>query len=279
MPRQYPPRVPIGCEMCGQIFEVPPSRLRNPRQATRYCSKPCANRGQGARRPAWNKGLTAATDARVRQSVEALNAYREANPMAGKGEHHWHYGRPTNPEERARLKAARARQTTLTPAQRAALDTGRAKSLELIHHDPAFVAERGRRGGDARRGRQYPERAARMRAYYLANPDKHPHRIHGGQRGIDTNLERAMRTGLESLGIAYEREHPIGRYFADFAILSARVAIETDGLYWHDPVKDAARDADLMALGWHVLHFDDDQVLKHLPECLAVIQQAILQRT
>lgn len=50
-------------------------------------------------------------------------------------------------------------------------------------------------------------------------------------------------------------QYPVGRFFVDFANPAAKVAIECDGAAYHDPAKDAARDAALRDLGWTVYRF------------------------
>jgi len=47
-------------------------------------------------------------------------------------------------------------------------------------------------------------------------------------------------------------QYPIGKYFADFANIKKKIAIECDGKEWHDPAKDAIRDAAMIADGWTI---------------------------
>jgi very-short-patch-repair endonuclease len=69
---------------------------------------------------------------------------------------------------------------------------------------------------------------------------------------------------LRTHGVHVRRQHPIGRYVVDFAILKERLAIEIDGPF-HDAEKE--RDAVLANLGWCVLRlpaevaFAPDQLL------------------
>ena len=61
---------------------------------------------------------------------------------------------------------------------------------------------------------------------------------------------------FRKLGFPVRRQHPIGRYIADFAITSARLVIEIDGGVHRHPevvVKDAKRDEALKHFGWRVL--------------------------
>ncbi len=79
-----------------------------------------------------------------------------------------------------------------------------------------------------------------------------------------TRPEREAWTWLRTLraeGIAVRRQHPIGRYIADFAIMRARVAIEIDGpLHDTKRVADAERDEAFAQLGWRVVRFTPTQV-------------------
>jgi len=65
-------------------------------------------------------------------------------------------------------------------------------------------------------------------------------------------------------GHKFRREHPIGRYYADFACRRLRLVIEIDGgVHELDEVKerDRSRQAALEALGWMVLRFTNDEAL------------------
>jgi very-short-patch-repair endonuclease len=62
---------------------------------------------------------------------------------------------------------------------------------------------------------------------------------------------------LRKYGIPVRRQHPIGRYIVDFAIVSKKLAIELDGAAHAMPgraERDKQRDAVLTQLGWRVLH-------------------------
>ena len=57
--------------------------------------------------------------------------------------------------------------------------------------------------------------------------------------------------------LKFRRQHPVGRFVADFACLDARLLIEIDG-YWHGLRKadDDARDRELKAAGFDVVRYD-----------------------
>jgi len=65
-------------------------------------------------------------------------------------------------------------------------------------------------------------------------------------------------------GHKFRRQHPIGRYIADFACERLRLAIEIDsGIHERDDVvtKDHLRRIDLEDLGWTVLRFTNAQTM------------------
>ena len=65
-------------------------------------------------------------------------------------------------------------------------------------------------------------------------------------------------------GWKVRRQHPVGRFVADFAIAPLRLVIEIDGGV-HGLASVAARDAERQAeierLGWTVIRFTNDQAL------------------
>lgn len=66
-------------------------------------------------------------------------------------------------------------------------------------------------------------------------------------------------------GVVFRRQHPIGKYVADFFCAKAKVCIEIDGIA-HDmgdrPERDRRRDAELAALGLEVIRIPAADVLK-----------------
>jgi very-short-patch-repair endonuclease len=76
-------------------------------------------------------------------------------------------------------------------------------------------------------------------------------------------------------GLRFRRQHPIDRYFADFACESLRLVIELDGKI-HDEddqhLHDYHRQQEIETLGWFVLRFTNDQVTSSLPTVLDAIR-------
>jgi len=80
--------------------------------------------------------------------------------------------------------------------------------------------------------------------------------------------------GRRLAGLKFKRQHPIGRYVADFACDSARLVIELDGeVHTHEDqaAADADRQAALESLGWFVLRFSNDDVLNRPSAVLEAI--------
>jgi hypothetical protein len=69
---------------------------------------------------------------------------------------------------------------------------------------------------------------------------------------IFTPIESAAWGEIRGDGIPLWPQFPVGPYFVDFGNPVARVALECDGKAYHDPAKDAARDAHLLEMGWTV---------------------------
>ena len=68
---------------------------------------------------------------------------------------------------------------------------------------------------------------------------------------------------LKDFPVTVHRQHNIGNYIVDFYIAEMKTVIEIDGLQHGDPElaeKDAARDADLAALGITVLRYSNQDI-------------------
>ena len=73
----------------------------------------------------------------------------------------------------------------------------------------------------------------------------------------------------------FRREDPIGPYIADFSCRARRLVIEADGGTHTDPDRDCARDSWLLAQGWTVLRFDDDEITDTLEGVIEMIYMAL----
>ena len=90
------------------------------------------------------------------------------------------------------------------------------------------------------------------------------------QTPAEEKLWQALRGGRLD-GLKFRCQHPIGRYFADFACERARLIVELDGgVHGRDDqvAYDHFRQEELEALGWFVLRFPNDHVFRDLPALL-----------
>ena len=82
-----------------------------------------------------------------------------------------------------------------------------------------------------------------------------------------------------TLGFKFRRQHPVGRYVADFACPEAKLIIEVDGGQHAEQVKeDAARTRELEAHGYAVLRFWNHEVLENFDGVQEVIRAALAAR-
>jgi len=76
------------------------------------------------------------------------------------------------------------------------------------------------------------------------------------------------------LGYKFRRQHPIGRYFADFACIECGLVVELDGGQHTDQANyDDARTVALQGAGFQVLRFWNHDVLQQTPAVLTQILQ------
>lgn len=94
------------------------------------------------------------------------------------------------------------------------------------------------------------------------------------QTPAEAKLWQALRGGgLEDL--KFRRQHPVGRYVADFACEKARLIVELEGgVHGQDDqvTYDHFRQEELEAAGWFVLRFPNDQVFHDLPSLLDAVK-------
>ena len=87
-------------------------------------------------------------------------------------------------------------------------------------------------------------------------------------------LWRALREAR--LPAKVRRQHPIGRYFADFAVPSHKLVIEVDGGHHaSNAAQDDARTRVLAAQGWRVIRFWNNDVTGNLAGVLETIATEI----
>jgi len=88
-------------------------------------------------------------------------------------------------------------------------------------------------------------------------------------------LWRALR-GKQLNGHRFRRQHPIGRYIADFACIERKMVIELDGGQHQEQIDcDEQRKAFLQSMGWRVVRFWNNDVLNNLDGVLSVIMEKL----
>ena len=110
------------------------------------------------------------------------------------------------------------------------------------------------------------------------------------RRPAPTFIEVLMAAALRRAGLGYHAQFPVQRtgrnahrrYFLDFALPAAMIAIEADGAAYHSTkaqkLKDARRQAELESQGWTVLRFTGSEIVKDSDACVQVVQ-TFLKRT
>ncbi|MBI3196231.1 MAG: endonuclease domain-containing protein [Rhodospirillales bacterium] len=101
-------------------------------------------------------------------------------------------------------------------------------------------------------------------------------------RDLRRDGSRAERVCWELLrdrrlsGVKFRRQHPIGRYVADFACISRGLVIEVDGEHHAYQVEaDERRTTAMEQEGWRVLRFWASEVVQN-PEGIWVVIQGVL---
>jgi very-short-patch-repair endonuclease len=97
-------------------------------------------------------------------------------------------------------------------------------------------------------------------------------------RGAATDAERKLWLRLRDRrlnGAKFVRQAPVGPYFADFACRASKLIVELDGSQHVDSAHDAKRDAFLLAQGYSVLRFWNDDALRAMDDVCETIIAAL----
>ena len=94
-----------------------------------------------------------------------------------------------------------------------------------------------------------------------------------------TDAERRLwhELRLRQLGVKFRRQHPVGRYFVDFACVERMLCVEVDGAQ-HAEQRidyDDARTAVLKKHGYRVIRFTDREVLTAIESVKEAIWNAL----
>jgi very-short-patch-repair endonuclease len=96
-------------------------------------------------------------------------------------------------------------------------------------------------------------------------------RLRGNQTDAETVLWSRIRN-RQIDGHKFARQVPIGTYICDFVCREKQVVIEVDGGQHAESAADTVRDARLIAEGYRVLRFWNNDVLGNLEGVLVTIQ-------
>ncbi|HWZ91901.1 MAG TPA: endonuclease domain-containing protein [Polyangiaceae bacterium] len=91
----------------------------------------------------------------------------------------------------------------------------------------------------------------------------------------ELRLWSALRA--RQLGVQFRRQVPLaGRYIADFCAPAVRLVVEVDGAH-HEQRRnaDARRDAELRRLGYRVLRFEAELVMRELSLVVALVRAVL----
>jgi very-short-patch-repair endonuclease len=100
-------------------------------------------------------------------------------------------------------------------------------------------------------------------------------------RRRQTDAERRLWHQLRArqfMGLRFRRQHPIGRFFADFACVELHLVIELDGGQHNsadERRRDVARSDVLAAGGYRVIRFWDNDVLRNTEAVLESIARTV----
>ncbi len=96
-----------------------------------------------------------------------------------------------------------------------------------------------------------------------------------------TTTEKALWLYLRSAqiaGVSFRRQHPVGRYFADFCAPSLKLIIELDGGQHADAPGDEVRTRWLAASGYRVLRFWNTEVIENMEGVVEEIGRVVRER-
>ena len=120
-------------------------------------------------------------------------------------------------------------------------------------------------------------------------------------RSKDTSIEVKLRKALWHEGIRYRKNYKELPGKPDIAITKQKIAVfcdssffhgrdyeskkkpETNAEYWDQKIqrnmeRDRENERELNGLGWTVLRFWDDEIDKHLNECIRTVKEKIMEQ-
>ena len=101
-------------------------------------------------------------------------------------------------------------------------------------------------------------------------------------RAEPTTAERVLWRALRGnkAGTHFRRQHVLGNFIVDLVSLDRRLVIEVDGdMHDHQQEEDALRTEWLNQIGFHVLRFRNEEVLRHMSSVVETIKEAVAVRS
>jgi very-short-patch-repair endonuclease/DNA-directed RNA polymerase subunit RPC12/RpoP len=150
----------------------------------------------------------------------------------------------------------------------------KAQRLKLVRN-PKFTEEGNKKGRETMKLNNpmlNPETRERATNSLKNLYKEHPEKLLNSKlkRNQMTLIEKKMSELLDSLNINYEWNKYVRTKntwrFPDFKINNKNLIIECDGLYWHkeNKIEDEIRQKELEAIGYKVIRFTDEEILKNI---------------
>lgn len=112
----------------------------------------------------------------------------------------------------------------------------------------------------------------------ILKPYARKHRNNSTQAEI--RLWSKLLRNKQMLGFPFLRQRAIDNYIADFFCKELKLIIETDGITHHSPEakeRDKVREKRLAELGYHLIRFDDVEVMRDIENVRWKIEEKINQ--
>ena len=102
--------------------------------------------------------------------------------------------------------------------------------------------------------------------------------LRGNMTKAESCLWKFVLKGRQMKGYQFRRQRPVLSFIADFMCKELDLIIEVDGIthQYEDVVeKDRKREEELKQAGFHVMRFDDEEVLNHINNVYQEIEEWI----
>ena len=82
-------------------------------------------------------------------------------------------------------------------------------------------------------------------------------------------------------GVKFRRQHPLGKYIADFFCFEKKLIIELDGPFHEDKVRkiyDIRRQSELEKMGYKVIRFKNEEIINNFEKILTTIENLVTEK-